>query len=437
MKTHLLQKKSQDQPAGAAALRRRAEERLQTRERTPPSAQRLVHELQVHQIELEMQNEELRRARSQVEALLAQQLQQARAKADALLAQYTDLYDFAPTGYLTLDRKGAVRQVNLAAARLLGVERSRLVNRRFGLFVAEGDRRAFSDFLEKVFASQAKAWCEVTLPQAGAQPLLVRIEGMRSQDRQECRAVVLDITERKQAEKRARMFSQEIIATREQERKKLASVLHHDVGSLTVGISAHLDVIEQVLRSGKPGEALQWMKRTRKLFDESVARLKGVAVQLRPPELDAIGLCGALRQYFSASPSHGGVRVHFKESLGRRQVPEGPATILFRAAQEALTNAIAHGRAQQVDVELRASKAAVTLTIQDNGKGFNPSEQMARVTSQMGLRVMREMALSTGGAFTVDSGRGKGTTVRVRLPIADSSDCGLRNADCGLKERTT
>jgi two-component system NarL family sensor kinase len=108
-------------------------------------------------------------------------------------------------------------------------------------------------------------------------------------------------------------------------------------------------------------------------------------------------------------------------------VPEGPATILFRVAQEALTNAIAHGRAQRVSVDLRASKEAVTLTVHDNGKGFDPSEQMARPTSQMGLRVMREMALSAGGAFTVDSGRGKGTTVRVRLPIAE----------CGLKEMTT
>ncbi|MGD0259495.1 MAG: ATP-binding protein [Verrucomicrobiota bacterium] len=420
-------KKNQDQPTDAAALRRRAEERLSEQrksqsseagdQRTAEDTARLVHELQVHQIELEMQNEELRQARAQVEALLAGQLQQARAQADALLAQYTDLYDFAPTAYLTLDREGAIRQLNLTGARLLGLERARLLKRRFGLFVAEGDRRAFSDFLQKVFASEAKEGCEVTLPQAGPQPLLVRIEGTRFQDRQECRAVVLDITERKRAEKSVRMFSQEIIAAREEEKKKVASVLHHDVGSLAVGISAHLDLTEEHIRSGKPGEALELIRRTRKLFDESVARLKGVAVQLRPPELDAIGLCGALRQYFSAAPKHGGTRIHFKETLGRRRVPEGPATILFRAAQEALTNAITHGRAQQVDVDLRASKAAVTLTIHDNGKEFDPSEQMARITSQMGLRVMREMALSAGGAFTVDSGRGKGTTVRVRLPL--------------------
>jgi PAS domain S-box-containing protein len=202
-------KKNQDQPADAAELRRRAEERLQTRERTPQSAldtERFVHELQVHQIELEMQNEELR---------------QMSARAGALTARYTDLYEFAPTGYLTLDPEGVIRQVNLAGARLLGVGRSQLVKRRLGLFVAEGDRRAFSDFLQRVFASQAKQSCEVTLPQAGQHPLYVRIEGTRSADGQECLAVVVDLTKRKTAEERIRAqarlldLAQDAIAVRD------------------------------------------------------------------------------------------------------------------------------------------------------------------------------------------------------------------------------
>ena len=181
-----------NQPANATELRRHAEQRLQTREQTPQStirnpqsAQRLVHELQVHQIELEMQNEELRRM---------------SARAGVLTAQYFDLYEFAPTGYVTLDPEGVIRQVNLAGARLLGVGRSQLVNRRLGLFVAGGDRRAFSDFLQRVFASQAKECCEVTLPQAGSHLLSLRIEGTRSTEGQECRAVLFDVTERQQAE---------------------------------------------------------------------------------------------------------------------------------------------------------------------------------------------------------------------------------------------
>ncbi len=215
-------KENQHQPADAAGLRHRAEERLSEKRKSqsseagdPSTAEetaRLVHELQVHQIELEMQNEELKTSQVEVEAGLA---------------LYSDLYDFAPTGYMTLDREGAIRQVNLTGARLLGVERSRLVNRRFGLFVAEGDRRAFSDFLEKVFASQAKECCEVTLPQEGSQPLVVRIEGTRSADGQECRAVVLDLTASWQAEKQTRAAQaemQRLMVLSEQSRRTLLSV---------------------------------------------------------------------------------------------------------------------------------------------------------------------------------------------------------------------
>ncbi len=114
-------KKGQDKPAGAAELRRRAEARFKEKQSsqrsevgdqsTAEETQRLVHELEVHQIQLEMQNEELL---------------QARAEVEAILAQYTDLYDFAPVGYFTLERDGAIRRVNLTGARLLGVERSGL-----------------------------------------------------------------------------------------------------------------------------------------------------------------------------------------------------------------------------------------------------------------------------------------------------------------------
>jgi len=229
--------------------------------------------------------------------------------------------------------------------------------------------------------------------------------------------VIRDITNRKQAEQRVRMFSHEIITAREEERKQVSSVLHHDVGSLAVGLSAYLDAIEGDLRSGKPGEALMWIKRTRKLFDESVARLKAVAVQLRPPELDALGLCAALRQYFSLITRHGGTRIHFREGLGRRRVSGDTATTLFRIAQEALSNAIKHGHARQVDVDLEASKLEVRMTVRDNGKGFDLSEHRTRANSQLGLRVMQEMAAVVVGDFEIDSQRRKGTTVRVRLPM--------------------
>src|SRR3972149_1867433 len=187
-------KRNQHKPVDAAELRRNAEERLKRQkpaggeQRTELGTARLVHELQVHQIELEMQNEELRQARTEMETLLA---------------QYTNLYDFAPTGYLNLDREGAIRQVNLTGARLLRVERSRLMNRRFGLFVADVFRPAFNAFLEKVFASHTKECCEVALLNEDRRPLFVRIESVISDDGQECLVMGMDTTEPRKAEEQA------------------------------------------------------------------------------------------------------------------------------------------------------------------------------------------------------------------------------------------
>ncbi|HXE97917.1 MAG TPA: HD domain-containing phosphohydrolase [Dongiaceae bacterium] len=176
---------------GAAELRRQAEERLQakTAEMHPPltgeEMQRLVHELEVHQIELEMQNAELRQARDNVEVMQE---------------KYSDLYDFAPVGYCTLDRNGAISAVNLCGAGLLGGERSRLIGRCFGQFVVADARTFFSEFLGEVFTSLSKESCEVTIKSEGNSPRSVQIEAMADPSGQECRLVLIDITDRKRAE---------------------------------------------------------------------------------------------------------------------------------------------------------------------------------------------------------------------------------------------
>lgn len=199
----------------AAGLRCRAEERLKERRssqrpkdgvrRPAEETRRLVQELQIHQIELEMQNEELR---------------QTRAELETLLRQYTDLYDFAPVGYFTLGRDGTIRRVNQTGADLLREERARLVNRRFEIFVSQADRPAFDGFLMKVFTNRTSAYadkaaCEVTLNKEGdllpasetqgqggigGASRQVRIEAQATEDGQECLAVMMDITRRRQAE---------------------------------------------------------------------------------------------------------------------------------------------------------------------------------------------------------------------------------------------
>jgi signal transduction histidine kinase/ActR/RegA family two-component response regulator len=174
-----------------AELRRQAEERLRENRGTalPPGIEeeplRLHHELQVHQVELEMQNAELRQVRDDLETALE---------------EYTDLYDFTPVGFFTLDRIGDIRRVNLTGTGLVGVERSRLVGRRFGHFVTDETRPVFTTFLEKVFKSSAKVSCEVALLKEGNDPLHVQVEGMVAASGDKCRIALMDITDRKLAE---------------------------------------------------------------------------------------------------------------------------------------------------------------------------------------------------------------------------------------------
>ncbi|MBC7962631.1 MAG: response regulator [Steroidobacteraceae bacterium] len=178
------------QQTDGAKLRRRAEGRLAEITGTVPTPGteadplRLLHELQVHQVELEMQNAELRQSRNEL---------------DAALEKYSDLYDFAPVGYFTLNRAGVIRAANLTGAGLVGVERSRLIGRRFDRFVPAEKRSVFSAFLGKVFGSPAKEACEVGLLKENASELIVQFEGVAAASAEECRIVLIDITDRKRA----------------------------------------------------------------------------------------------------------------------------------------------------------------------------------------------------------------------------------------------
>ena len=157
--------------------------------RTDVEWERLQHELEVHQEELELQNE----------SLLAIQDDLSTA-----LERYTDLYDFAPVGYLSLGRGGEIRQLNLAAATLLGGDRARLVKRRLGQFVAQPNRVAFADFLEGVFAGQHPGACEMSLGECGAPALVVRLDIASRPSGQECLVVLIDITEQTHADDEVR-----------------------------------------------------------------------------------------------------------------------------------------------------------------------------------------------------------------------------------------
>ena len=146
---------------------------------------KLLHQLQVQQIELEMQNEELRLARIEIEKGLQ---------------QYTDLYDFAPISYFTLTSDGTIHQVNIAGAALLGLNRQTLMGRALAEFFTGLDLSTFTSFLHSVHQSDSREICELHLRCSDSTRRFLHIEGALSTDGQYCNMAVTDITENKRAE---------------------------------------------------------------------------------------------------------------------------------------------------------------------------------------------------------------------------------------------
>jgi PAS domain S-box-containing protein len=186
--------KEQETTGTPANLRQRAEEIVQQQsdellEAAPEDLQDLIHELRVHQVELEMQNEELRRTQRELE----------RAR-DA----YADLYDFAPVGYLTLDERGTTLQANLTAGRMLGVDRSRLVDRSLTDFVVKEDQDAFYLLRRQLLTTDEPQTAEFRMEREDGSEFWVRMESApagRSDDEAAWRAAISDVTKRKTAEK--------------------------------------------------------------------------------------------------------------------------------------------------------------------------------------------------------------------------------------------
>lgn len=417
--------------ASTAELRRRAEERLNPCDggvgvSSPGEAERLIHELQVHQIELELQNEELERTRGELEA--GQQ-------------RYAELYDFAPIGYLTLDRDGTIQRANLAGARLLGLERSRLVGGRFGLFVTDASRAVFNAFLTKVFDSKTGEVCEIALQTGGSGVLSVHIAADAAKDGQECRAVLLDITERKRAE--------EALQAADERRNHFLAVLSHELRNPLAPIMNSLFVLERAA----PGEdqarrAIAVIERQARqltrLVDDllDVTRITRNRIQLQQQRLDLNELVRATIDDYRSQFETGGISLQVISAPGPVHVHADAnrlAQVIGNLLQNALKFTDRNGEVRvTVSVEVDAGEPRAVVRVADTGVGmapwmlfriFDPFSQADRTLDRskgglgLGLALAKGLVELHGGDVSARSeGLGKGAEFTVRLPLVEVAD---------------
>jgi signal transduction histidine kinase len=207
---------------------------------------------------------------------------------------------------------------------------------------------------------------------------------------------------------------------REEERRRLARELHDDLGQALTGVKLQLSWFEHRLAEGPFSDAAdvrEKIQMMRQLIDQAMQTVRNVITELRPEALDRLGLVAALEWQAETFARHAGLRCRFDATKEIVDLDVGRATSVFRIFQEMLTNVAKHASASRVDVLVRQRNAELTLTVHDNGRGF-PSEK-AVSSRAFGLLGMRERALLLGGSIEVSSIPRRGTTVSLRVPLAN------------------
>lgn len=444
-------------------LRRQAEEsleKLSARKMGCPDmdTHELIHELRVHQIELEIQNEELRHSQTKLESSLN---------------RYLELYDFAPNGYFTLDEMNLIQEVNLTGADMLGYDRSFLRGKRFTGFIAPDFQDEFYLHRKQALEANSKHVCEIKLINKNGAAFHVQLQTVVESDNGDnsrLRIAAIDITERvrsreelkrshkhleqlvearttelarskvaleeeieqrsqaefelTESEKNIRMLSHQLIKANEFERQKISRELHDRIGQDLSVLKIGLENLWQDCRNDCP-DYQDRIKSLTYITQQTVDTVRELAYELRPPGLDQFGFAGTITKYCQDFSQKTGLAVKTSFTGIHDLVFDFDAEInLYRLIEEGLNNIHKHAQAKQAVIKMVASFPDIILRIEDDGLGFNPKKRLRALTNEkrMGLRSMQERAALLGGKMKVQSKPGKGTIISIEVPYTRRKD---------------
>ncbi len=440
-------------------LRERAERIIAHRERLLTehdleNLEELLHEIGLRHVELELQDDELGRMQQEVEA--------SRNR-------YRELYDFAPIGYVTIDGNERIVESNLQAAELLGVNRGDLVGTRLSHLIVPADLRTFRSCLQEADDTSCASSGEIRLRiESGGDPVYVEltVNSIKRQPGNPAydggatgthRLSLTDISKVKQAESalqreradlerrvrertvqlqtanetlrkeiaareeieaklrhnqlRLRSLAAELTNTEERERRDVARYLHDLVAQTLVMAKMKLSTVAPRVR--EPALA-GTIRETADLVQEMIESTRDILVDLSPPVLGEQDIPTAVAWLVD----HMNQKYALNASLG--ELDQSPSLsddqkrFLFRSLRELLLNVAQHAEADTITVDLSQEGDLLTLTLRDDGKGFNTAE--ARKSAGFGIFSIQQRIEDLGGSFVVDSEIGHGTTSILKLP---------------------
>ena len=434
----------------AEDLRKQAEERTnktQTWETlSPEEASSLLHELQVHQIELEMQNDELRRV---------------QVKLEASRARYFELYDLAPVGYFTISEQGLILEANLTVTALLGVTRGNLSQCPLSSLILPEDQDIYYLHRKQLLANGTPQVCELRMRRTNADPFWARLDLTVAKDVDDAlvfRGVVSDITERKQAqeiiehnccelEQRVKERTAELAAANkqlraeveerkqgqealrgerqtlshllrasDQERQAIAYEIHDELAQQLSGALMQFQAFE-ALKDTNPTLAINAYNTGINLLNQGYCEARRLIAGVRPPILDESGIVAAVGHLVNEQRLNQEIEFEYRHRVRFERLAPMLENAIYRVAQEAVANASRHSKSSKVRVSLVQKGNRIRITIRDWGVGFDLKTTQE---NRFGLEGIRQRARLLGGKCNVLSIVSKGTCISVELPLCES-----------------
>ncbi len=374
---------------------------------SPFKVARTLHELQVHQIELEMQNQDLRRSQLALEASRA---------------SYADLYQQAPVGYISINEQGVIVLANLHAATLLDMAPQELPQQPMSRFVFRDDQDAYFLLCRQALVRGERQAAELRLLPTGGTPFWSQWVTSTARDEAGTpvlRVVLSDITAHRQAQEQRRKLSYSLVKSQEEIRRRYARELHERTSPNLAALRINLDVIAGASPQARSTSAFaDRVEDTRALIEDTTQSVREICAELQPPAIELNGLLPAVHNYAQVFARRTGLVVQVDGVPGSAQLDPDQALLIFRIVQEALTNCAKHARASRVQVRLDLQSNPMLIQVSDDGCGFEPKilREQPHLLG-LGLLNMQESSEFVGGRFELSSQPGMGTQISIELAL--------------------
>ena len=363
----------------------------------------IIHELQVHKIELVMQNEQLEEAR--------------QASADAL-NKYSALFNLAPVAYLIINNNGLILEANNAAADLFETLKSKLIHKKLTEFLHPQHKDYFYIFFKKAKIANNRQVGELELLDAGnisfhAKLICIPDEAKTDAERN-YKLAIIDITDQKHANDIMQSSLEDkerldiILQTQEQERKRIAETLHNGVGQVLYAMKIKID--RMIKNSEDKTEVMELSAMLKEMIDD----VKSISYELVPTILEDFGLEAVIHRLCKKF-ENADIKFTFNTYGYENRLDLNYEISIFRIVQELVNNIIKHARANYAGIFITITHD-IAIRVEDNGIGMNKTKEKLGVAG-MGLRNITNRVKLLNGTLELNSENRQGTLAMIRLPF--------------------